>query len=132
MTTNRNLARYYKKVGRALNCSPKARKQIIANLKSDLEEYMEQNPTATDEQLLERFGTPDDYAQAFLAQLGEEEWRSRLRANRFGKRFWIIFAIAATLVVAITTAYVLHRNKQQAAKYDSGEVVSSVVENSTL
>lgn len=127
MKKHSNLHKYYKKVWRALNCSSKTKRQIIDNMKSDIEEYIEVNPNASDEQIIEKFGEPEKYAKAYLTTLNEDELCKRVRINCFGKKFWIISAIIVVLVLTITVVGIISHNNKNATKYYSEDVVSTTV-----
>ena len=67
MVTQNELKRYYKAIGQALNCPRSARNSILKNVKSDIEEYLTDHPSASLEELQRMFGTPDTYAREYAA-----------------------------------------------------------------
>lgn len=125
MKKHSNLRKYYKKVWRALNCSSKAKKQIMDNMKSDIEDYIEANPNVSDEQIIEKFGEPKKYAKAYLATLDEDELCERIKINRFGKKFWVVSAIIIILILIITIVGIISHNNKKTTRYYSEDVVST-------
>ena len=56
MKKNKELTDYCKAVKKNLHCSKQLKKEILHALESDIEEYLEQNPATTAEDVREHFG----------------------------------------------------------------------------
>ncbi len=119
---------YYKKVGKALHCRKKEEKQILANLKCDVEDYVRENPDLTEAQLYERFGKPEEYANAYLATLSGDELRKKVSRSRFGFRFWLIAAIVMILLFIFGFIGIIIYNHHHSAQFYSEEITYIVPE----
>ena len=73
------LRRYYWEVKSFLPCSRKLKKRCIADLKANVEGFLEQNPQAGFAAIQERFGTPRQIAAAFVEEADTEQLLRRLR-----------------------------------------------------
>lgn len=116
---------YCRKVRKVLICKSEIKDQILNNLQCDLAEYVENNPEATDSQLIEKFGNPESYAKAYLATLSDDEILVRVKTGSFRKKLWII--LAAVMVVAVVASIVgmiIHNNQHMGRYYT--EAVSTI------
>ena len=124
-----NLNRYYKEVEKALKCSSKAKKEILNNMKSDIEDYIVEHPAATESEIRLKFGEPQQYADEFLATLDKKELSRKVWLNRIGLKFWIISALIMALILALTIIGIIIRNEKSKPEYYSEEVNYVITEN---
>lgn len=94
---------YLKSVKRELVCPKSLRKRSLDQLKTSLDEFLEDHPTATEADIVEQFGSPADFANAFLASLDEGELKKQLKKS---KRIFLIVAITCVAIVLIWLAAV--------------------------
>lgn len=87
---------YLKSVKRELICPKSLRKRSLDQLKTSLDEFLEDHPTATEADIVEQFGSPADFANAFLASLDEGELKKQLKKS---KRVWV--TVVATCALAL-------------------------------
>lgn len=120
-----NMHKYYKKVWRALHCSSNAKKKIIENLQSDVEEYLTQFPKATEQEVIEKFGEPEKYAKAFASSLDDVELQKCVSRSRFGKKFWIAIGIAIIIIITIAVISIVYNNNKESTEYYSEDIVYS-------
>ena len=91
---NKVAERYLRAVRKALHCPGRQGKQLLRQLSEDIEEYCEEHPDATEEELCRRFGTPEDVAAAFAENLG-----GSIAVNVQRRRNRIVTAVIVVLVL---------------------------------
>ena len=94
MAMNKPARAYLRAVRRALRCPGRQGKQLLRQLSEDIEEYCEEHPDATEEELCRRFGTPEDVAAAFVEDLG-----GSIAVNIQRRRNRIVTAVIVVLVL---------------------------------
>ena len=103
---------YLKSVKRELVCPKSLRKRSLDQLKTSLDEFLEDHPTATEADIVEQFGSPADFANAFLASLDEGELKKQLKKS---KRVWVIVVATcalALLLLVLTFVKMIEDNKK--------------------
>lgn len=73
---------YYKRVEKALPVSAKDKKKIMVGLQNGIEEYLEDHPEATLEDVQNHFGEPDSIAAEYLPELKPEELKHFARRKK--------------------------------------------------
>ena len=91
---NKPARAYLRAVRRALRCPRRQGKQLLRQLSEDIEEYCEEHPDATEEELCRRFGTPEDVAADFVEDLG-----GSIAVNIQRRRNRIVTAVIVALVL---------------------------------
>lgn len=92
------LKQYYRSVRKALPCSRKMKRQIVAQLKDGVNEYLATNQDADFWAVQNHFGTPQQIASGFV----EDQSTSTLLHNiSVKKRIVAIIAGAAAVVVLL-------------------------------
>lgn len=91
---NKVAERYLRAVRKALHCPGRQGKRLLRQLSEDIEEYCEEHPDATEEELCRRFGTPEDVAAAFAEDLG-----GSIAVNVQRRRNRIVTAVIVVLVL---------------------------------
>lgn len=124
-----NLNRYYKEVEKALKCSSKAKKEILNNMRSDIEDYIAEHPAATESEIRLKFGEPQQYADEFLVSLDKKELGRKVWLSRIGLKFWIISALIMILLLALTIIGIIIRNERTKPEYYSEEIVYNITQN---
>ena len=117
---------YLKSVKRELVCPKSLRKRSLDQLKTSLDEFLEDHPTATEADIVEQFGSPADFANAFLASLDEGELKKQLKKSR---RVWVIVVATcalALLLLVLTFVKMIEDNKKRHTVY----ITETVVEDS--
>ena len=103
---------YLKSVKRELVCPKSLRKRSLDQLKTSLDEFLENHPTATEVDIVEQFGSPADFANAFLASLDEGELKKQLKKSR---RVWVIVVTTcalALLLLVLMFGKIIEYNKE--------------------
>ena len=96
--------KYIKKVRAALSCSGSTKSGLMRVIQKDLDAYVSEYPTATEQDLVGRFGTPDALAESYLSSLDSAEINEQIQKARKRKRVVVIccgIVIAAILTFAV-------------------------------
>ena len=91
---NKVAERYLRAVRKALHCPGRQGKRLLRQLSEDIEEYCEEHPDATEEELCRRFGTPENVAVDFVEDLG-----GSIAVNIQRRRNRIVTAVIVVLVL---------------------------------
>lgn len=91
---NKVAAHYLRAVRKALHCPGRQGKRLLHQLGEDIDEYCEEHPDATEEELCRRFGTPEDVAADFVEDLG-----GSIAVNIQRRRNRIVTAVIVALVL---------------------------------
>lgn len=67
---NKSAKQYLQAVRRALRCPGRRGKLLLHQLGEDIDQYCEEHPAATQDELWYQFGTPADVAANFVEELG--------------------------------------------------------------
>lgn len=102
---------YLKSVKRELVCPKSLRKRSLDQLKTSLDEFLEDHPTATEADIVEQFGSPADFANAFLASLDEEKLKKQLKKSRQIWAVVITVCAIALLLLVLTFVKMIEDNK---------------------
>ena len=98
---NKVAERYLRAVRKALHCPGRQGKRLLRQLSEDIEEYCEEHPDATEEELCHRFGTPEDVAAAFVEDLGGSiAVNIQRRRNRIVTAVIVVLVLVAGVVTA--------------------------------
>lgn len=102
--------RYLWKVGGWLPCSGKLKREIMARIKTVLDDYLNDHPEADFAELSHRFGTPQQIAASYIEEMNVQDLLKQLRIRR--KIICIVVATALTLVSlwagVVITALIRH------------------------
>lgn len=90
------LNQYYRAIRRCLPCSCKQKQQIMARIHQSIHNYREENPLADFSAVQAHFGTPEQIAYAYIAEMGTEEI-----ANKFKTRKIVVATISVAIALAI-------------------------------
>ena len=99
--------RYLWKVRGWLPCSGKLKREIMARIKTVLNDYLNDHPDADFAELSHRFGTPQQIAASYIEEMNVQDLLKQLRI-----RIYIVVATALTLVLlwagVVITALIRH------------------------
>ena len=87
---------YMSDVGRALCCPGRMKRQILRELRDDLEDYRSDGGEMTRSAVEAAFGAPEEYALGYVQTMTEEELDAALRR---AKMIRIVTVIACALII---------------------------------
>lgn len=102
------LDKYYRRTNRLLKCPKKIRQRLMAELRSSVDEYLDEHPNAAPSDIVQHIGTPEQIAQDYLSSMDERELQSQVSRSRTIRRVLAFAAIA--LVISAVIFYVLYTN----------------------
>ena len=100
---NKELKKYYRDIGKALSGS-KERKAIITQIKSSVNNYLEENQDATISDVVNRIGSPQQIADEYIDNQSNDEIAAKIKV---GKRILIIAISSLVLALVIYIAFVI-------------------------
>lgn len=116
--------RYLHQVRRALRGTGKQKKQVLAQVQSSVSEYREENPDCSYSDLVQRFGVPQQIAEATVSEMGAGEELDAMKVRQGILRMVSITAITVLILWAgvVGMAYLNHKI------IDNGYAVVEIVE----
>ena len=111
------LNKYFQDMERELKADGAYKASLLEKLRSDLEDFLEEHPEATEAQLRQFFGSPEDYAREYTATLDPEELCSKVSHGRFHRKLLISVAAAVLAVIIGLALWIGIRNSQSACDY---------------
>ena len=92
--TEKTIRRYCRAVGSYLPCARRQKRQLLRDLRQQLEEYRDEHPDETSPE--ERFGTPQQVAAGYVDDMDTTEL---LQALRYRRR--VITAVVSGILAAL-------------------------------
>ena len=116
--------RYLHQVRRALRGTGKQKKQVLAQVQSSVSEYREENPDCSYSDLVQRFGVPQQIAEATVSEMGAGEELDAMKVRQRILRMVSITAITVLILWAgvVGMAYLNHKS------IDNGYAVVEIIE----
>ncbi len=101
MKLEHELNRYYKEMKKHLTCSKKSREHFITEAHRLVDDFLENQPDATYEDILKNIGTPKELSETFLNTLPDKAEIERYHLTRRRKRRLIAALLCATIVILL-------------------------------
>ena len=120
---DKELTAYCNAVKKQLHCSKTLKRKILHALKSSLIEYLEEYPEAAFEDIVRRFGAPEEFAKESLEDLDKEELFQEVQKSRRIKRTILLIAIVICLVIAVAAVWFVLEDSQTAVSYYTEEII---------
>ncbi len=114
--SEKELKKYLRRIKGALVCNFKTKRKILKDLKNNVEEYLEQNPDSSLEDLMEYFGKPESIAEEFAVSAGID-YIKKTKVHKMIKLIVIILLILALVFTIITSIVIITNNKRTAVYY---------------
>ena len=95
---NTQLRRYYRQIRSWLPCDRKQKNRCIQELSESMIGFLEQKPNASFQDIVDRFGTPQQIASAFIE---ETDTQKLLHSLKIRKR--IVMWVATGIIAALLT-----------------------------
>ena len=104
----KNIKQYYRQISRHLSCANRRKKQIIEDIRSGVESFLEENPEADISAVIERFGTPEQITEGYLNEMDTGEMRKCLNTQKrvLGVLITVAAAALAIWLIAVIIASV--------------------------
>lgn len=90
--------RYLRQVRSWLPCSCKAKRKIIGEIKSNIDDFLTNNPDAQYTNLVARFGTPQEIAASYVNEMDMGELLEGLKIRKRIMKTIMIAAVIALLL----------------------------------
>lgn len=107
---------YYRDIRRLLKCPRQTRQRLMGDLQNSIENYLEDYPDATQDQLISHFGSPDEIARDYLASLDQEELQKQISRNSTVRRNLLIILIVVALITG-SVYFLLHNWRTNVSYY---------------
>lgn len=96
---------YLRKVRKALPGSFNTKRAVASTLKSQIESYIEENPDATIDDVIERFGTPETIANEFdVTEFSAEIKKYKLKTLILSVLAVVLIALCVWLTIALISS----------------------------
>jgi len=95
----REQRRYLHQVRRRLACPHKNKAGLVQHFKSQLLEYLEQNPEVSQEDVYALFGDPKTVAGRYLAQVEPEILKKHKRHKRIVQFVFVLLVLASFIIL---------------------------------
>ena len=92
--TQKELKGYFSDVSAAIVCKEKQKKAFLQQLRSDVEDFLLENPDSSLKQIEDCFGTAEKISHSFMENAGTKEITQRLKLKKY-----ILIALVAALVI---------------------------------
>lgn len=126
---NSMLRRYYQTIRSYLPCSDKLKKQILTEIRTNINEYLREFPEAQFSQVEARFGMPQSIAAAYVDDMNTAEL---LRALRIRRRIVKLVICSLLLVLIVWAGAVGYATANALVNYPGNVTVITWEGDSTL
>ena len=123
MVKEAELEKYCRKIEKVLVGNQTDKARILNTAKCDMEEFLEEFPDATMDDLVKRFGTPEDYAKEYASGLDSGELAQKLNVVRFRKKAITIGVAVIVVIVLFVAVLVIRNNTRKSTRYYYEEIV---------
>ena len=80
--TDKELKQYLKSISDLLLCKPKKRKQFMSDFSNSIDDFLQNNPDASINDLEKALGTPQEIAEEFMADVSPKDVKKRVSIAR--------------------------------------------------
>lgn len=94
---NKECLHYLEQVRSELKGAGRRKKEVLQQIQAAMEDYAEEHPQCTYQELTQHFGTPEQIAESYVAEMDSHEV---LHGLRVGKK--IFFTILLAIVLGVT------------------------------
>ena len=117
MIKETELEKYCGNIEKVLEDNQIEKAKILKTVKCDIEEFLEEHPDAAMEDLVKRFGIPEDYAKEYAFSLDSGELAQKLNVVRFRKKAIMIGVTVAVAIVLFVAVLVIRNNTRNSSRY---------------
>lgn len=101
MKIKNDLNRYYREIKRNLPCPRKIRKTFLAEAYKLVNDFMENQPDATYDDIVKSVGTPEELAATFLSTLMDGEKIEKYHQKRRKRKFFLVALVSLFIITLI-------------------------------
>lgn len=112
----KDFMRYYKRIRRALLCKRKLKNKFLGDLKNSVSLYLAENSTADIAELTAHFGSPEEIAENFAADMGID-YRRQLKRRRIVTAVLLGMVAVIMVFTVIMGILIIQNHNQQAVLY---------------
>lgn len=98
MSVTKQLKNYYQQISSLI--PSKMRPALMSELQENIEHYLDANPDASFEDILQHFGTPEEIAGSCMESLNKDEYEKELNTKAKKKKFRITLVIIILAAIA--------------------------------
>ena len=120
---NKDIARYYRQVYKALCGTDKAKHEFFESWKEEVEGFLQENPGCNLETLMSQYGSPGDVAESFRESFPEEAEKTAKLKKRV---FLLLVGVGIVIVLVVGLFFIREAAKND--HYRKGEFVVTVSE----
>lgn len=117
--------KYYNEVKQQLSCPRKIKKKLLFYIRLSMDEFLEQNPNANFDMIVERFGKPYELANSYIESLDTAQIKKALQRSKWIKTCIITLCAVILLLFIITFIKMIHDNQNTQVVF-LGETVSDM------
>ncbi len=99
------------------NCPFSFRKKLVADLKSHLFDYFDDNPGSTYEDITNHLGPPEKFADEYLLVMEETTRKKAIQKNRWVKWSVLTGVVTIVLIIVVTAVWILVEVSQKIIHY---------------
>lgn len=114
--SEKEIKKYFSKIRSALVCDFRTKSKILRDLRNEVEEYLEQNPDSSLENITGHFGAPEAIAEEFAISAGTD-YIKKYKVHKTIKLIVIILLILAFVFTIITSIIIIKNHKRTAGYY---------------
>lgn len=111
--TSTNICKTYIGNVKSSLCNLSSANEFINMLTDDVQEYIDNNPGCTYNELVEQFGRPEDIAQDYLSETDNVQPQKLIKSNK--KKILIICLLVGALIIGGLYLLDMHMNDQAKA-----------------
>ena len=127
MVKEAELDNYCQQIEKILVGNQSDKSKILNTARCDMEEFLEEFPDATMEDLVKRFGTPEDYAKEYASGLDSGELTRKLNVARFRKKAITIGVAVIVVIVLFVAVLVIRNNTRNSTRYYEEVIVDGTI-----
>lgn len=100
------------------------RRQIVKNLRHELEGYLGQNPEDTMEDVYRLFGTPESMTEQVVSAMSQDEIEKNMKRVKIVRTLAVVTAVTVVVLFVLTMAGIIHWNYHNEPIYYYQEIIS--------
>lgn len=105
MIHENEIKNYLKKIKQQLTCSKTEKELIISSLNESIQNYLVEHDTTNMEDIIKKFGLPNDISESYLASLEPEELAHQILIKKQQKKLGITIIIIICCVLIGTFSF---------------------------